>query len=46
MTRGAETGGQCELGKVHPVAASLEEDEAAVEVKEVMTKGAQVLTTA
>jgi hypothetical protein len=34
----AETGGQCELGKVYSITAGLEENEA----KEVMTKGTQV----
>ena len=38
VTGGAETGGQCELSVVHPVAAGLEEDE----VEEVMMEGAQV----
>jgi hypothetical protein len=34
----AETGGQCELGKVYFITAGLEENEA----EEVMTKGTQV----
>jgi len=38
VTGGAETGWQCELSEVHPVAAGLEEDE----MEEVIIKGTQV----
>jgi hypothetical protein len=38
VTGGAETRGQCELGKVGPVTAGLEENE----VEEVVMEGTQV----